>query len=121
EQPESNGTPYHFTSDPAHPDDAKHLVVELDAFEIFAVPFTAAHDCIGLRNFPRDAKQQGKCMFGGRNGVAARRVEHNNTASRRSFDIDIINTDAGTANHAHLGAGIQDITANFGLTIDNTL
>src|SRR5207247_8752641 len=65
------------------------------------------------------AKQQGKCMFGGRNGVAARRVEHNNTASRRSFDIDVINTDAGTANHAQLGAGIQDISGNFRLTTDN--
>src|SRR5438128_851203 len=46
-------------------------------------------------------------------------VEHNNTASRSSFDIDIINTDAGTANPAQLGAGIQDISGNFRLTTDN--
>src|SRR2546427_9858231 len=51
--PESNGPPAQLAADPAHSDNAKRFVVELDAFEILFVPFVSANVCVGFRNLAR--------------------------------------------------------------------
>ena len=117
--PESDAAPAQFSPDSAHADDAKCFVVKLDSFKIFSVPFSAMHDRVGLRNLSRNTKQQGECMFCGGNGIAARRVEHNNATLCRRLDIDVIYANAGAADHAQLRAGIQDISSDFGLTPHN--
>ena len=54
-------------------------------------------------------------MFGGRNGVSAGCVQHDDAAPRRRFDIDIVHADAGAADHAQFRSGIQDTGGHFGL------
>src|SRR5437868_14509979 len=61
-----------LASDSAHADDAKCLVVELYALELFPIPFLRAQTRIGLRNFSRNAKQKRKCVLCRGNGVSAR-------------------------------------------------
>jgi hypothetical protein len=54
---ESDGAPAQLAADSPHADDAERLVEELDAFQIFAVPLSAAQERIGLRDFARRAQQ----------------------------------------------------------------
>src|SRR5438270_183553 len=53
-----NGEPAQLAADPAHSDNAKRFVVELDAFEILFVPFLPANVCVCLRNLARHREQQ---------------------------------------------------------------
>jgi hypothetical protein len=47
-----------------------------------------------LRNPAHQREQQGKHEFGGRDGIAGRRIEDSDAASRRCLDIDVVHTDA---------------------------
>src|SRR5258707_11682159 len=82
--------PTQFAADSAHADYAKRFVVELDAFEILLVPSLAANVFVSLRNFARDAEQQRKRMFGGRDGISAGGVQHDDAAAGRALDITVI-------------------------------
>src|ERR1700731_5053692 len=57
---EGNGAPAQFAADASHSNDAKRLVVELDAFKTFAVPLAGADARFGRGNFSGDTQQKGK-------------------------------------------------------------
>jgi hypothetical protein len=105
---ESDGAPAEFAADSPHADDAKGLVEELDPFQVFAVPFSAAQKGISLRNFARRAQEQGKSVFRRGNSVAARRVHHDHAPLRRRVDIDIIDPNPSASDNAQPGAGINN-------------
>ena len=112
---ESDGAATQFAANPAHADYAKRLVVELHAFETLFIPTLGANVCIGLRNFARNTKQQGKCMLGSGNGVPARCVQHNNAAACGCLYIYIVHPHSGTADDAQFRTGIQNVRDDFGL------
>ena len=109
----SDRTPAQFAADPPQADDTEGFVVKFDAFEIFAVPILLAHARVGLRNSSCDRKQKRKGMFGGGNGVSAGRIEHDNSASGRGFNIDIVYADPGATDYAQTRSGIQDLGGDF--------
>src|SRR5438034_4295576 len=117
--PERNRAPAQVAPDPTHADNAERFVVKLDTFEIFSIPFPAPDGCIGLRNLSRYAEQKRKGMLGGRNGVPPRRIEHNDTASCRRFNIDIVHANTGPPNHAKAWTSLQNIRGHFRLAAHN--
>ena len=44
-------------------------------------------------------------MLGRGNGIAAGRVQHDDAASRRRFDIDIVHANTGATDHAQTRSG----------------
>ena len=58
-------------------------------------------------------------MLGGRNGISAGRVEHDDAAARGRLNIDIVHADTGAADHAQSRSGIQNFCGHFGFTAHN--
>ncbi len=58
-------------------------------------------------------------MFGGRNGVPARRVHHHDAPGRGRRDIDIVHADPGAADHLEPGRGGQRLGGHFGRAPDD--
>ena len=54
-------------------------------------------------------------MFGSRDGVSARRVQHDDAAAGRCLDIDVIHSDTGAAHDTQFVTGIQNFGGDFGL------
>ena len=75
----------------------------------------AANVCVSLRNFARDGEQQRKRMFGGRDRISARRVQHDDAAAGRCLDIDVIHSDTGAAHDTQFVTGIQNFGGDLGL------
>ena len=75
----------------------------------------AANVCVSLRNFARDGEQQRKRMFGSRDRISARRVQHDDAAAGRCLDIDVIHSDTGAAHDTQFVTGIQNFGGDFGL------
>ncbi|KAG0506164.1 MAG: hypothetical protein Udaeo_04640 [Candidatus Udaeobacter sp.] len=111
----TNCTSAQFAADAAHADNAQRFVVQFDAFEILLVPVFAANVCVSLRNFSRDAEQQRKGMFGSRDGIPARSVQHNDAPACRCLDINVIYSNTGAAHDTQFVAGIQNFGGDFGL------
>ena len=114
--PERDRAPAQLAADSPHANNAKRLVEQLHAFEIFPVPFPAAKERVGLRNFSRDAKQQREGVFRSRNGIAAGRIHHDHAAPSRRFHIDVVDADAGPPDHAQARARVHDRRRDFRLT-----
>src|SRR6266404_114065 len=108
-----------LASNSAHADNAERLVVKLDAFEFFPAPLLASQTCIGLRNFSRDVQHQRERVFGSRNGVAARCIEHDYAATSCRFNVDVINADPGATDYAKFARGVQHVGGHFGFAANN--
>ena len=54
-------------------------------------------------------------MFGGRDRISARRVQHDDAAAGRCLDIDVIHSDTGAAHDTQFVTGIQNFGGDFGL------
>ena len=54
-------------------------------------------------------------MFGSRDGISARRVQHDDAAAGRCLDIDVIHSDTGAAHDTQFVTGIQNFGGDFGL------
>ncbi len=113
--PEGDGAPAQLGADPAHADDAERFVVKLGPFELFSVPFPGLEVGMGLRDFARDRNEEGEGVLGGRDGVATRRVHDDNPAAGGRLDVDVVDPDAGAADDAQAGGGLQDGGGDFGL------
>ena len=97
-----------FAADPAHAENAQHFVAQLDAEERFAVPFAADRFQVGLRDMAGDRHHHGESMLAGRDGVAVRRIDDDNAASRCGFQIDVVDADACASDDFKLFAGFHD-------------
>src|SRR5439155_3030890 len=112
---ERDGAAGDFAADAAHADDAKCLVVVLDAFEGFAIPLTGFDRAVGLWDFAGERHEHRKRVFRGGDRVATRRVHNDDAAARGGVDVDVVNPDAGTADDAEFVTGVEDALGDFGL------
>ena len=85
----------HRQPDPAQPDDAQRLALELRAGELVAVPLAGFQAVVGLGDVPRQREQQRHGVLGRRDGVAARRVHHHDPAPGRRRHVDVVDAHAG--------------------------
>ena len=86
-------------TDIAAADDAERLGGDLDAHEAVLLPLAGLRRSIGRRNFTRQRQHQGDRVFGGGDRIAERRVHHDDALGRRRRDFDIVDADAGAADH----------------------
>lgn len=107
-----------FAADPAHPHNAQGFVAQLHSEEGFAVPYAVDRLGIGLRNMAGQSDHHGKRMLSGRDRVSVWSIDNNNTALRGGFEVDIIHSDSGAANHFQLRSGTHNTLGYAGLAPD---
>ena len=86
-------------ADIAAADDAERLAEDLDAEEFVLFPFAGPRRGVGFRDLPRHRQHQRDGMLRRGDRIAERRVHHDDAARGRRRDIDIIDADAGAADH----------------------
>ena len=86
-------------ADIAAADDAERLAENLDAEKFVLFPFAGAGRGVGFGNLPRQRQHQRDGVLGGGDRIAERRVHHDDAARRRRRDVDIVDADAGAADH----------------------
>src|SRR5262249_8412223 len=100
--------------DVAEADDAEGLVADLSAEPGAAGPFARTHGGGGLRDVARQREQHGDGVLGGGDVAAAGRVHHHDAARGGGVDVDVVDADAGTADHAQLGGAGQHVGRHLG-------
>ena len=107
----------HHRSDVAAADDAEHLSGDLDAHEARLLPLPRLRRLIGRGNLPGAGEEHGDRMLGRGDRIPERGVHHDDAGGGRRGDVDVVDADAGAADHAqpsvrggdhlrrHLGGG----------------
>src|SRR5262249_25676169 len=69
---------------------------------------------VGLRNLPRQREHQGDRVLGRGDRVAERRVHHDDAAGGRRRDVDIVDPDAGPADHLEAFRLVENLPRDLG-------
>ncbi|MCY1306906.1 hypothetical protein D9M70_567920 [compost metagenome] len=101
-------------ADVAGTDDAERLAGDLDTHEARLLPLAGLRRVIGGRKLAGNGEEQRDRVFGGRDRVAEGRVHHDDTAARRSRDIDIVDADAGAADDLEIGRSCNQLFRRLG-------
>ncbi len=101
-------------ADIAAADDAEHLAGDLDAHEAVLLPLAGLRRSVGRRDLASERKHHRDRMFGRRDRIAEGRVHHDDAARRRGRNIDIVDADAGAADHLEAGRLLQDLGGHLG-------
>ena len=64
---------------------------------------------VGLRDVAGLGEQQRHRVLGRRDDVALRRVDHHHAAARGGVDVDVVEADAGPADHHQLVGGLEHL------------
>ena len=105
-------------ADIAAADDAEGLGENLDAEEFVLLPFSSARRCVGLGDLPRQRQHQRDGMLGGGDRIAERRVHDDDAARGGGGDIDIVDADAGAADHFQPVGLFQKLGGDLGRRAD---
>ena len=87
------------------PIDAEHLAGQLDAHEAVLLPLAGLGGCVGGGNLAGEREHHGDRMLGRGDRIAERRVHHDDAARGRGGNIDIVDADAGAADHLQILGG----------------
>ena len=99
----------HGQADPPQPDDAQRLAGQLHAHELLAVPAALEQALIGRGDLPRHGQHQGDRQLGGRDGVAAGRVHHDDALLGGGLDVDVVHADAGPRDRPEPGVAVEHV------------
>ena len=86
------------------PSSAERLVGELDAGEALALPGAVAQRALGGADVAREREHQRDRVLGGRDDVGLGRVADDDARRGRRVDVDVVDADAGAADHAQARA-----------------
>ena len=117
--PEREGTLRDELADPTEADDPEHLVVQLDALPARALPAALLERRVRLRDVASLREQQRQRVLGRGQHVRLRRVHHHHAAARRRLDVDVVEADAGAADHDEVGAGLEHLRGHLGRGTDH--
>ena len=101
-------------ADIAAADHAEHLAGDLDAHEAVLLPLAGLGRGIGLRDFARQRQHQRDGVLGGRDRIAERRVHHDDALGGRGGNLDIVDADAGAADHLQPRRLLDDLGGRLG-------
>ena len=101
-------------ADVAAADHAERLAENLDAHELVLFPLAGAGRGVGLGNLPRQRQHQRDGVLGGGDRVAERRVHHDHAAGGRGRDVDVVDADAGAADHLQLFRLLENFRRHLG-------
>ena len=93
----------HMGTDLAQTHHTERLFVELVADVFLAVPLAGPHARMGLGHMPGQREHHRQGMLRGRDGVALRRIHHQDSPLGGRGHIDVVDTDAGTADDLEPG------------------
>ncbi len=105
-------------ADIAAADHAERLAENLDAEKLVLFPFAGARRSVGLGNLPRQRQHQRDGVLGRRDRIAERRVHHDDAARGRRRNVDIVDADAGAADHFEIFGLLQHFRRDFGRGAD---
>ena len=89
--------PRDLPADAPEAEHAEHLVGELDAAPLRALPPARRERCMGLRDVAREREEQADRVLGGRDDVRLGRVCDDDAAPRGRIDVHVVHADAGAA------------------------
>ena len=103
-------------ADIAAADDAQRLAENFHAQKFVLLPLAGAGRGVGFGDLPRQRQHQRDGVLGGGDRIAERRVHHDDAARGGGGNVDIVDADAGAADHfeafclldnfcRHLGGG----------------
>ena len=101
-------------ADIAAADDAERLAGDLDAHEAVLLPLAGMRRRVGLRDLPRQREHHRDGMLGRGDRIAERRVHDDDAAARGGRDVDIVDADAGAADHLQPGRGVDQLLGDLG-------
>src|SRR5690606_20904609 len=101
-------------ADIAAADDAERLAGDLDAHEAVLFPLAGLGRGVRLRQLARQCEHHGDGMLGGGDRVAEGRVHHDDALPRRRRNVDIVDADAGAANHLEVGRRSDQLLGHLG-------
>ena len=101
-------------ADIAAADDAERLAENLDAEELVLFPFAGAGRGVGLGDLPGQRQHQRDRVLGRGDRIAERRVHHDDAARGRRRNIDIVDADAGAADHLQAFGLFQHLRRDLG-------
>ena len=104
----------HDRADIAAADHAQRLAGDLHAHETVLLPFAGLGGDVGLRDLPGERQHQGDRVFGGRDRIAERRVHHDDAFCRRRRNVDVVDADAGAADHFQALCLLQNFSRDLG-------
>ena len=86
-------------ADPAEAEHAERLAGELDAAPARALPAALLERGVRLRDVARERDEQPDRVLGGGDDGRLGRVRDDDPAARRGVDVDVVDADAGAADH----------------------
>ena len=90
----------------------------LDAEEFVLFPFAGPRRSIGFGDLPRQRQHQRDGMLGRGDRIAERRVHHDDAARGRRRNVDIVDADAGAADHFQAFGLLQHLGRDLGRGAD---
>ena len=105
-------------ADIAAADHAQRLGGDLDAHEAVLLPLAGLGRGVGLRNFARQRQHQRDGVLGGRDRIAERRVHHDDALGGGGGNFDIVDADAGAADHLQPRRLLDDLGGRLGRRAD---
>ena len=90
-------------ADVAAADHAQRLGGELDAQELGLLPLAGLRGAVGLRDLAGERHHQRERVLGGGDGIAEGRVHDDDALGGGGLDVDVVDADAGAADHLELG------------------
>ncbi len=99
----------HLLADPAEAEHAERLPFELDAAPLGALPAMLLQRRVGLRDVAGERDHQPDRLLGGRDDRRLGRVRNDDPAPGRGLDVDVVDTDAGAADHLQVGRELDQL------------
>ncbi len=96
-------------ADAPEAEDAKRLLVQLDAGELRALPLAAGERGVSLGNVARQGKQQGHRVLGRGHNVRLRSIGDDDAAARGGLHVDVVHADTGATDHTQVLCGIDQL------------
>ena len=113
------GNPGHVGADLAQAHHAQLFLVKLVTHIGFAVPAAGHGAGVGVGHMARKCQHQGQGVLGRCDRVALGRIHHDHAALRGGRHIDVVHPNAGAANDAQLGGGLDDLGGHLGAGADH--
>ena len=99
----------HQFSNSTKPDDAQRLFGQLHTLPATALPSPGFQSGMGLWDIAGTGQEQSHGVFGSRDDIALRGIDHHDTAIGGRFNIDIVQSDSSSAHDDQVLSRIEHL------------